>query len=400
MLLTEITVIKPSNRLLYKACDELCFLSKNMYNTALYIQRQNYQEGKPFIKEWDMYKLLETQKNPDYYAMNTKVSRYVVKQLDGDFASFFSSLKSKKEGNHNQKVNPPSYKEKAKGRNIATFYKKALLKRTYNKEGLIHLSKTKIKFKSNIPFEQIQEVKVVPKNGYYELQVVYNAEETKPVVSANYAAIDLGLNNLATVVTTNSTSFIINGKPLKSINHHWNKKKAKHQSKLRKGVGTSKRIKNMSNKRTRRVNDYLHKASRTLVNELVKQSISKVVIGYNDGWKENINLGKRNNQNFVQIPHSKFIKMIIYKCMLAGIETILKEESYTSKCSFLDNESVEKHEIYMGKRIKRGLFQSSDGTLINADVNGAYNIMKKHLRIEPSALDLVQVCSTPKVLKF
>lgn len=140
--------------------------------------------------------------------------------------------------------------------------------------------------------------------------------------------------------------------------------------------------------------------SRALVNELRRLSISKVVIGHNNGWKQNINLGKRNNQNFVQIPHSRFIKMLTYKCKREGIEVITGEESYTSKCSFLDNESVEKHDTYAGKRVKRGLFMSSNGTLMNADVNGAYNILKKHLGIEPSALDLVEARSTPKVLKF
>ena len=399
MHLVEITVVKQSNRLLYKACDELCFLSKNVYNTVLYIQRQNYQEGKPYISYFGMTKLLREQKNFDYYAIKPKVSEYVVRQLDESYDSYFSKLQNKKEGNYDKKVNPPSYKDKVKGRNVATFPNECLLKMTYKKEGLIHLSRTSIKFKSKIPFDQILHVKVVPKNGYYELHVVYEVEDAKPVVSENYAAIDLGLNNLATVVTTNSSPFIINGKPLKSINHHWNKRKAKHQSKLRKGVRTSKKIKSETNKRNRRVNDYLHKASRALVNEFVKQSISKVVIGYNDGWKENINLGKRNNQNFVQIPYNRFIKMVIYKCKLVGIEVITGKEPYTSKCSFLDDESVEKHDIYKGKRIKRGLFMSSNETLINADVNGAYNIMKMHLGITVKQLDLVQVCSAPKVLK-
>ena len=400
MYLAEITVIKPSNRLLHKACDELCFLSKNLYNTVLYIQRQNYQEGKPYIRRFDMEKLLRTQNNPDFYVLPSKPAEYVVKQVNAAYKTFFSSLKSKNEGKHNQKVNLPSYKNKVKGRNVTTFYKSSLLKQTYKKEGLIHLSQTNIKFKSSIPFAQIKEVKIVPKNGCYELQVIYKAKELKQIISDNVAAIDLGLNNLATIVTNVSSPFIINGKPLKSINHNWNKRVAKHQSKLRKGVKTSKQIRNLTNKRNRRVNDYLHKASRALVNEFVKQSISKVVIGYNNGWKKNIKLGKRNNQNFVQIPYGRFIKMITYKCLLVGVEVVTDEETYTSKCSFLDNESVEKHDDYMGKRIKRGLFESSDGALINADVNGACNIMKKHLGIEPSALDLVQVCSTPKVLKF
>lgn len=400
MHLVEITVIKSSNRQLYKACDELCFKSKNLYNSILYIQKQNYQEGKSYINENDMTKFLREQKNPDFYALPSKPAEYVVKQVDKAHESCFSKSKSKKEGRHNQKVGLPRYKDPVKGRNVTTFNIKRLRKQTYRKEGLIHLSKTTIKFKSKIPFEQIHEVKVVPKNGYYELHVVYNVEAPKPVDSEDYAAIDLGLNNLATVVTTVSSPFIINGRTLKSINHDWNKRIAKHQSKLRKGARSSKRIKNMTNKRNRRVNDYLHKASRALVNELRKLCISKVVIGHNNGWKQNVKLGKKTNQNFVQIPHSRFIQMITYKCHLEGIEVVVAEESFTSKCSFLDNESVEKHDVYMGKRVKRGLFMSSTGTLINADVNGACNIMKKHLGIEPSALDLVQVCSTPKVLKF
>ena len=399
MYLVETTVIKPSSRLIYKTCDELCFLSKNLYNTVLYIQRQNYQEGKPYIGYYDMLKLLRAQKNPDFYALPSYPAEYVAQQVDTAYTSFFSKLKSKNEGRHNQKVNPPSYKDKVKGRNVITFYKRKLSKTTYKKEGLIHITKTNIKFKSKIPFEQIQQVKIVPKNGYYVLHVVYKTEEPKPINTENYAAIDLGLNNLATVVTNVSSPFIINGRPLKSINHRWNKRVSKAKSKLRKGVKTSKQIKNLTNKRERRVNNYLHQTASAIVKKFILLGISKVVIGHNNGWKQNINLGKRNNQNFVQIPFGRFIEILTYKCTRVGIEAITGEESYTSKCSFLDNESVKKHEVYMGKRVKRGLFMSSDGTLINADVNGAYNIMKKHLGIRFNDLDPVQVCSTPKVLK-
>ena len=400
MYLAEITVVKPSNRQLYKACDELCFLSKNLYNAVLYIQRQNYQEGRSFTPEWEISKLLREQKNPDYYALPSQPANYVVKQVDTAYKTYFSLLKLKKEGKYNKKVKLPYYKDKVKGRNVTTFHKTRLLKRTYIKEGLVHLSKTNIKFKSKIPFEKIQEVKVVIKSGYYEIQVIYKVEETKQIVSANYAAIDLGINNLATIVTTNFSPMIINGKPLKSINHHWNKRRAKLQSKLPKGVRTSKQIRQITNKRNRMVNNYLHQTSRTLVNEFRRLSISKVVIGSNKGWKENISLGKKTNQNFVQIPHQKYIEMISYKAKLAGIEVIVKEESYTSRCSFLDNEEIKKHDSYKGKRIKRGLFKSSNDSLINADVNAAYNIMKKHLGINLQDLDSVQVCSTPKVLKF
>ena len=163
MYLTEITVIKPYNRQLYKACDELCFLSKNLYNTALYIQRQNYQEGGKYIKEWDMSKLLRAQKNHDFYALHPKAAEYVVKQLHENHKSYFALDKLKKEGKYTKKVRPPSYKDPVKGRNVTTFYKTSLSSLTYRKEGLIHLLQTNIKFKSKIPLEKIQEVRVVPK---------------------------------------------------------------------------------------------------------------------------------------------------------------------------------------------------------------------------------------------
>ena len=347
-----------------------------------------------------MCKLLIKQKNPNYCALPSSPAVYVIKQADESYKAYFSLSKLKKKGKYNKKVKLPYYKDKVKGRNVTTFYKTRLSKNTYKKEGLIHLSKTNIKLKSNIPFEQIQEVKVFPKNGYYELHVIYKVEEEKQIVSNSVTAIDLGINNLATVVTNISSPMIINGRPLKAINHHWNKRVSKLKSKLPKGVKTSKQIRQITHKRNRRVNNYLHQTSRALVNELRRLSISKVVIGSNKGWKENISLGKRTNQNFVQIPFQRFIEMITYKCKLVGIEVITAEESYTSKCSFLDNESVEKHNTYAGKRIKRGLFHSSTGKLFNADVNAAYNIMKKHLGINLQDLDSVQVCSTPKVLKF
>ena len=400
MYLTETTVIKPSQQALYRACDEICFLSKNLYNKTLFIQRQNYRDGKPYIGYFDMLTLMRKEKHPEFYALTSYAADYVVKQLDANHRSFFALCKLKKAGKHQGKVRPPQYKDKIHGRNLTTFYKGSLVKRTYQREGLIHLSRTDIKFKSKIPLELIQEVKVVPKLGCYELHVVYHAHEEEKIENSNYAAIDLGLNNLATVATNVSSPFIINGRPLKSINQRWNKTKAKLQSKLKKGARKSKRIYTITNKRNRRVQNYLHQASRALVNELRRLSISKVIIGSNKEWKQGINLGKRTNQNFVQIPHYRFIQMIIYKAALAGIEVIAKEESYTSKCSFLDDESIEKHDEYAGRRVKRGLFKSMNGKLINADVNAAYNIMKKHLGIGPKDLDSVQVLSAPNILMF
>ena len=399
MYLTETTVVKPSQQALYRACDELCFLSKNLYNAALYEQRQNYLDGKPLISQFDMEKIMRKTKNPDFYALASLTASYVIKQLEESYKSYFALCELKQAGKYHCKIRLPHYKEK-NGRNVATFHHTCLIKRAYKKEGLIRLSRTDIKFKSSIPLEKIQIVKVVPKNGYYELQVVYHAEEAPKLENSNYAAIDLGLNNLATVATNVSKPFIIKGRPLKSINQRWNKRKAKLQSKLKKGVHTSKKIRTITNKRNRRVKNYLHQASKALVNELRKLSVLKVAIGSNKEWKQNITMGKRNNQNFVQIPHARFIEIVTYKAALAGIEVVTKEESYTSKCSFLDDEPIKKHDTYAGRRVKRGLFRSKEGKLINADVNAAYNIMKKHLGIGPKDLDSVQVLSTPNVLVF
>ena len=400
MYLAEITVVKPSQKALYRACDEICFLSKNLYNEALHIQRQNYKDGKPYISHFDMNSLMREDKNKNFYALPSDPAEYVIKQLHESYKSFRALCKLKAAGKYQGRVRPPWYKDEVHGRNVTAYNKTSIYKKTYRREGLIHLSKTNIKFRSKIPLELIREVKVVPKNWFYELQVVYCANEEQNLMNSNYAAIDLGINNLATVATNVSKSFIISGRPLKSINQRWNKRKAQLQSKLKKGVWKSKRIQTITNKRNRRVKNYLHQASRALVNELRKLSISKVVIGSNKEWKQNINLGRRNNQNFVQIPHYRFIEMITYKAKLAGIEVITKEESYTSKCSFLDDEPIEKHEDYAGRRVKRGLFKSATGKLINADVNAAYNIMKKHLGIGLKDLDSVQVMNTPNVLVF
>jgi putative transposase len=125
------------------------------------------------------------------------------------------------------------------------------------------------------------------------------------------------------------------------------------------------------------INDYFHKVSKHLVNHLIKNQIGNVVIGINRNWKDSISIGKKNNQNFLSLPHSKLFNLIKYKCEMVGIKVIEQEESYTSKCDSLAIESIERHEVYSGKRIKRGLFQSSTGKLINSDVNGALNILRK-----------------------
>ena len=236
-------------------------------------------------------------------------------------------------------------------------------------------------------------MRILPRNNHHIVEVVYKVEDKENKIDNNrYASVDLGVNNLMTVSSNVMKPIIINGKPLKSINQYWNKEKARLQSLLKDNKRTSKRIQSITNKRNNKIKDYLHKSSRYLVNLLVSNNISTLIVGYNEEWKENINLGKKNNQSFVNIPFYTLIKQLEYKCKLEGINFVLTEESYTSKCSFLDNEKVCKHENYLGKRIKRGLFKSKEGKLINADLNGSLNILKKVVgKFEYS----IEVCGTP-----
>ncbi len=193
------------------------------------------------------------------------------------------------------------------------------------------------------------------------------------------ASIDIGLNNLAAVTSNQPglTPFLVNGRPLKAINQWYNKRRTWLQAKLPQDVFVSRQLDILADKRQRQVTAYLHVASRRIVEWLVVQRIGTLAIGKNDGWKQHIGLGRRTNQNFVFIPHARFVQILCYKAELVGIQVIVTEESYTSKCSFLDLEPVGKHEVYVGTRVKRGLYRASTGRCLNADINGAYNILRK-----------------------
>ena len=386
MYLTERHVIKNNKEL-----DEICFKSKNLYNRALYLVRQHYFNTKEYLDFYKLYHTLVDSKDMDYYSLPTKVSVQTLRLLDKSFKSFFALLKKKKRGSYVKPVKIPKYLEK-EGKYIAVFPKDAVSKVNI-REGLIKLSTLDILIPTKVKESELVEVRVLPRNNHHIVEVVYKVEDKEiKIDNKRYASVDLGINNLMTVSSNVAKPFIINGKPLKSINQYWNKERARLQSLLKGNKKTSKRIESITNKRNNKVNDYLHKSSRKLVNLLVSNNISTLIVGYNEEWKENINLGKRNNQTFVNIPFYTLIKQLEYKCKLEGINFILTEESYTSKCSFLDNEEVCKHEKYQGDRIKRGLFKSKEGKLINADLNGSLNILKK---VVGDFSYPIEVCSTP-----
>lgn len=388
MILTERHIIKKTNPL-YSELDNLCFLSKNLYNSALYTVRRYYFENKKYLSWGNINNNFVKDKQVDYYALPCKVSQQTLKMVDQNMKSFFNAIKAKK-----SKAKLPKYLDKVKGRFLVTYTNQAIGKKALQ-NGYVELSKTNIKIKTKV--KDVKQVRIVPQNNFIVVEVLYEVRPKPHDKSKEmYCGIDFGLNNLMTCSFQNDSPLIINGKPLKSINWYYNKEKSRLQSLLDGRKKTSKRIQNITLKRNNRINDYLHKTTKIFVNYLVSKEINNVVIGYNKEWKQGINIGRVNNQNFVGIPYYKLLNMLTYKCELEGISVIVTEESYTSKCSFLDDEDICRHEEYDGKRIKRGLYKASDGRLINADVNGALNILKKV--IGKFEYDSIKVCSTPLVV--
>ena len=208
----------------------------------------------------------------------------------------------------------------------------------------------------------------------------YNIDEeikAKELDFNSYASTDLGVDNITTIVLPNKKPILFNGRQVKAKNQYFNKKISKLKSELTNNKKISKQIRNLYDKRDNQLSDIFHKLSRMIVNKLVSNEIGNIVVGYNKGWKDSINIGRRNNQTFVQISFDRFIEYLKYKCEMVGINLIIHEESYTSKCDALAREEIKKHETYLGKRVKIGLFQSSIRKLINADVNGSLNILRK-----------------------
>lgn len=381
MKLVEQHIIK-KNSPYYGELSDLLHKCKNLYNKGLYVIRQHYFQYKndntveyKYLNYYSLEKKLRTEDDPDYRALPTPVAQQVLMMIDRSFKSFFNLNNKKNRGEYSEKVRIPKYLDKD-GMFSAIFTTIAFSQKLI-KQGIIKLHK-QFSFTTRTNKQNVKQLRFIPKNGYIVLEVVYEKQEKERLSdNGNYLGIDIGLNNLASCVSNIGSCFIINGKPIKSINQYYNKRLSYLKSKLEKNQYTSNQIVSLTNKRNNKIKDYLHKASRMLINHVVSEGINTIIIGHNKCWKQEINIGKRNNQNFVSIPFNTFIEMISYKATLEGINVKIVEESYTSKCSFLDNEKICKHETYAGKRTKRGLFRTSTGKLINADINGAFNIIRK-----------------------
>ena len=383
MQLAERHIIK-STEYRFPEIDELAFKSKNLYNVANYVIRQSFVYGWSYINYNEMNSLMKS--HQAYKAMPAKVSQQILMIFDKNWKSFFEGVKAYKTDDSKFTGRPklPKYKDKVKGRNILVYTIQAISSKQL-KKGIIKLSATEILIKTKVNPDRICQVRLVPKCDSYVIEVIYNEQESTASDDNFVASIDLGLDNLV-ALTSNQPGFtplLINGRPLKSLNQFYNKRSSQLQSQLKGGRKTSPRIQRLTRCRTQKIDNYLHHASRLIVDVVRAKQIGTLVVGKNEQWKTEINLGKQTNQNFVNIPHSRLIEMLEYKARLAGINVIVQEESYTSPANFMGQDPIpvygktEKEPMFTGKRIKRGLYKTSTGQLINSDINASYNILRK-----------------------
>ena len=354
----------------------LCHLSKNLYNQANYIIKNAEKEN--WIRYGDLNKILK-EESENYQSLPAQTSQQILKLLDKSWTSFFRAIKAWKKHPNNfySKPNPPRYKKK-NGEHVLVFTNQ----QCKIKDGILKFpKKVNLEIKTRLlDATNLREVRIIPKGVGYVAEIVYEKEvEVEKKDESRVVGIDIGVRNLITIVNNIGLKpIVVKGGVAKSINQFYNKEKARVQSIYDlQGIKYGSKIQKLTVKRERKLNDYFHNVSRFVVDWCSKHDIGQIIVGHNDNWKQKVNIEKKNNQSFVQIPFDKLIQKIAYKAEEVGITLKEQEESHTSICSFLDNEPIEHHDRYLGKRVKRGIFRTVRGILINADVNAGYNIIKK-----------------------
>ena len=383
--------------------------SKEIYNFANYILRQiyfkntnNHKYSLNFIDEYPSLKELFLQyieENKQFttlfykiicefsklkrYSINLKIVQNIVDKLKNDWTSYWALLKAKKDNTYNKKINIPTYKKKY---NLVEYNNQVMSKKKL-KLGYIGTDKMQQGIKIAKKHQELncKCFRIYEKNDKLVCELIYEKEITKVEKTDKVASIDLGLENLFTIAFNyNKKGISIKGTKLKAINQYFNKLKASLQSILPHKQYTSKFINQLMYKREEQLRNYIGYYTNQLIAILKKEKISKLIVGYNKGWKQEINIGKTNNQNFVNIPFRKILDILRYKLEENGIECKEQEESYTSKSSYLDNDNIPTYHkgnsqeyLFSGKRITRNLYKSKQGKIINADLNGALNILKK-----------------------
>jgi putative transposase len=371
----------------FLALRELCRLSKNIYNVGLFTVRQHFFVERQHLRYESVYHLCK--ENENYQLLNTDIAQQTLKVVDRTFNSFFGLIKAVKSGIYQQKVSLPHYLPK-------DGYFVLIIPRIKVKDGKFNIpmshafkqqfGQVTLDFPERLDPTTIKEVRIHPKYDarFFEIEYISKSQAEPVETQADSAmAIDLGLDNLATCVDTNGASFIVDGRQLKSINQWFNKENARLQS-----IKDKQKISKITERqarlyisRTVKVRDYLNKAARLIINHCITQKIGCLIVGVNPGIKQEINIGSRNNQNFVQIPFYALRNKLKALCERYGFIYKEQEESYTSKSSYLDGDPLPVYNAdnpttyqFSGKRVKRGLYRSKEGHSINADAQGAVNI--------------------------
>jgi putative transposase len=392
MKLVEQHVIKRGDPR-YPRLDTAAFASKNLWNAANYLVRQSFIFQGVYLNNTAVFHLIKT--HEAYQALPRKVSNQVLIQLHKAWVGFFEAMEEWREHPERFTGRPklPGYKHKTEGRNLLVYEKGAIWKRELDL-GVIAVTELGALVQTAQNRETVCEVRIVPKGDHYVIEVVYQQEAKQASVDpALFVAVDLGVSVLA-ALTSNKPGFIprlVNGKPIKSRNQYYNKQRARSQSRLaQQNRFTSRQLDRMTTKRNRRIMHDLHTASRRIIDLLVSEGIGLLIIGKNALWKQKVEMGKRNNQNFVLIPHARLIELLTYKAELVGIRVILPEESYTSRASFLDRDEIPVYDperaeepCFSGRRDGRWYYASGK-RIIHSDVNGSYNIGRK---VVPTAFD-------------
>ena len=413
MYLTLKQQVKHLSKKEFRNLKYLSHIAKNLTNEAIYNIRQYYFNKKKYLSYNENYKILKNSEN--YKKLNSNMAQQILKEVDGSFKSFFGLLKLAKNGQYdNKRIKLPKYLAKDGFTTLVIGFvrlKDDMLIVPYSNSFRKTHKEIAIKLSPVLKGKKIKEIRIIPKqhSRYFEIQYTYEIEEVQRKLNReNGLGIDLGIDNLCTCVTNNGETFIIDGRKLKSINQYYNKINAKLQSikDKQKIERTTLRQKRIARRRNNHIEDYLSKAARIIINYCLNNDIGKLVLGYNEDFQRNSNIGSINNQNFVNIPYGKLRDKLIYLCKLYGIEFKLQEESYTSKASFFDGDEIPIYDkenpqeyIFSGKRIKRGLYQTKKGKLINADCNGALNILRKSKVVDLSILYNRGELNTPKRIR-
>ena len=401
MYLTMKQQVKQLTKEDYKNLKLLAHIAKNLANEAIYNIRQYYFQESEYLNYEKNYVLLKNSIN--YKTLNSNMAQQILKEVDRSFKSFFGLIKLAKKGKYNYRdIRLPNYLPKDGFTTLIIGFvrikeNKLIIpySNTFKKE---HKS-IEINIPSKLIDKKIKEIRIIPKSKarFFEIQYTYEVKEVQSNLDKKQAlAIDFGINNLTTCVTSKRQSFIVDGRRLKSINQ-WYNKENKRLQKIKDKQGykdkyTNRQLKNLM-KRNNKVNDYMSKTAKLIINYCLKHDIGNIVCGYNETFQRYSKLGKRNNQSFVNIPFGKLREKLEYLCKLYGINFIKQEESYTSKASFFDKDKIPvynddnpKKYTFSGKRVKRGLYKIANGNLLNADVNGALNILSKSKVVDLTAL--------------